>query len=202
MYKLKTPTQHKKAFTLVETLVAISVLLLAVVAPLTMVSDSIATANVAKDQVTAQYLAQEGVEMVRLIRDSNILNGSTWLSSSLNTGFSNCVAKSYNNEQEKFCYINQKNILSNPATACTNPLDSSTCPALNIFDSTGEGGIREYGYDTAAGNANWGQTTFVRSISVVEQVADQEAEVSSIVTWKTGNYSHTVSAREKIFKWN
>lgn len=76
----------KKGFTLIETLVAISVLLLSLAGPLSIASKSLQSAYYARDQITAFYLAQEGVEYVRAVRDQNYLGGSEWL-----TGLSECV---------------------------------------------------------------------------------------------------------------
>jgi len=63
-------------FTLVETLVAISILMLAVTGPLYYATESLKAATYAKDQITAFYLAQDAFEQIRKIRDDNIY-GST-----------------------------------------------------------------------------------------------------------------------------
>ena len=60
-------------FTLIETLVAVSFLIFAIIAPLTLVSKSLSSALYARDQVTAYNLAQEGIEAVRAVRDGNLL---------------------------------------------------------------------------------------------------------------------------------
>ena len=53
--------KNNKGLTLVETLVAISVLLMAVVGPMVIYSKSITNTRYAGDQITAYYLAQEGM---------------------------------------------------------------------------------------------------------------------------------------------
>ena len=68
-----------KGFTLVESLVAISIILIAVAGPLTIVSKNLAYARFARDQITAFYLAQEAVEFVRNTRDNNVKAGKNWL---------------------------------------------------------------------------------------------------------------------------
>lgn len=78
-----------KGFTLVETLVAISVLLLVVIGPMTVAQKGIQNAYFANDQMTAVFLAQEAIEAVREVRDKRALavydnpNGNTagWISS-------------------------------------------------------------------------------------------------------------------------
>ncbi len=65
-------TYHKKAgFTLIETLVAISILLIAIVGPMVLVTNGIKIAFYARDQITAVYLAQDALEAVRYLRDSD-----------------------------------------------------------------------------------------------------------------------------------
>jgi len=58
-------------FTLVETLVAISILMLSVSGPLYYASESLKAAIYARDQITAFYLAQDAFEQIRKIRDNN-----------------------------------------------------------------------------------------------------------------------------------
>src|SRR3989338_9508740 len=60
-------------FTLVETLVAVMLLSVAVVAPMSLAARSLGSAYYARDQITAFYLAQEAIEALRSIRDSQIL---------------------------------------------------------------------------------------------------------------------------------
>lgn len=71
--------QTASAFTLLETLVAVAVLLMALLGPFAIAQQSLRSAYYARDQVTAFYLAQEGVEFVRAIRDENYLSGNPWL---------------------------------------------------------------------------------------------------------------------------
>src|SRR3989344_8900563 len=61
-------------FTMVETLVAVAVLMLAITAPLTMAEKSLATAEAARQDITAFYLAQEAFEFVKNVRDTNVIS--------------------------------------------------------------------------------------------------------------------------------
>src|SRR6202042_2338797 len=60
-------------FTLIETMVAIALLMLALIAPMSLAAQSLTAAYFARDQITAFYLAQEGIEIVRSVRDANII---------------------------------------------------------------------------------------------------------------------------------
>lgn len=70
----------KRAFTLVETLVAITILMIAVAGPLTIANKALRSALYARNQVVANYLAQDAMEMVKNIRDNVFLTsgGATW----------------------------------------------------------------------------------------------------------------------------
>ena len=66
-------------FTLVETLVAISILLLAVTAPLTIAYQGIASTSFVRDQIIATYLAQDAIEAIITQKRQNSLLENNWL---------------------------------------------------------------------------------------------------------------------------
>jgi prepilin-type N-terminal cleavage/methylation domain-containing protein len=83
---MKHTLLQQKGFTLVETLVAISILMLAILGPLSIASAGLRNSIYARDQITAFYLAQEGIEYVRYARDDNYMktvqfpaNARQWL---------------------------------------------------------------------------------------------------------------------------
>ena len=51
--------KYKKGFSLIETMVAIAILLIAIVGPMTLASNSLVASAIAKDQFIASFLAQE-----------------------------------------------------------------------------------------------------------------------------------------------
>lgn len=78
MYNFQTTTAQKKTpqsgFTLVETLVAISILLLVIIGPMTIAAKGLQEAYYANEQITAVFLAQEAIESIRNLRDDNALD--------------------------------------------------------------------------------------------------------------------------------
>lgn len=66
-------SKKNKGFTLVETLVAISVLLTTLVGPITIASRSLNASFFLREQMVSVYLAQEGIESVLLLRDESAL---------------------------------------------------------------------------------------------------------------------------------
>ena len=89
----KIQTTNKQGFTFVETLVAITVLLVAVVAPMSLASDGITASHLAQDQIVAFYLGQEGVEAVKNMRDHNRLSNdaSGQLGNDFTGNLSECI---------------------------------------------------------------------------------------------------------------
>ncbi len=75
-----------KGFTLIETLVAVTVLTLAVAGPFNALRGALVNSYIARDQLVATSLAQEGIEYIRSVRDANYLGGSSWL-----TGLGSCT---------------------------------------------------------------------------------------------------------------
>ena len=71
--ELKNSNHTKYGFTLLETLVAISILITAIVGPLTLAAQTIRSQQVAKYNLIAANLAQEGAEFIRNYRSNNIL---------------------------------------------------------------------------------------------------------------------------------
>ena len=69
----------KSGFSLLETIVAISILMITIVGPLSLASKGIVFADYVKDEITGFYLAQEALEAIRNIRDTNIKNDRYWL---------------------------------------------------------------------------------------------------------------------------
>lgn len=63
----------QRGFTLLETLIAISVLITAIIGPMTIAARGLQSAYFAKEQLIAINLAQEGLEVVRKERDNHAL---------------------------------------------------------------------------------------------------------------------------------
>ncbi len=74
--------KKQKGFTLVETLIAISILMIAIASPINLAQKALSSAVLSRDQMTASFLAQDGLEAVKNLRDQIAIrkNGNTdWL---------------------------------------------------------------------------------------------------------------------------
>jgi len=77
-FKQKNKTNN--GFSLVETLVAISIFSLSILGLMSVLASGISNTNYAKQKIVASYLAQEGIEYVRNMRDNAVLypSGTGW----------------------------------------------------------------------------------------------------------------------------
>lgn len=64
-------------FTLVETLVAISIFTMSILGLMSILASNISNTTYVKQKIAAEYLAQEGIEYVRNLRDTAVLYDST-----------------------------------------------------------------------------------------------------------------------------
>jgi len=142
-------------FTLIETLVAISILLVSIAGPFTIAIKSLSSAVFARDQITAFYLAQEAVEYVRNVRDSNVLAGKDWLSGlsfCLNgrtctidapnnaieeCGGGQCAALKYNASTGFYNYENGEDSMFTRTVALTAINENETAVSVTISWRTG-----------------------------------------------------------------
>ncbi len=77
-FKTRLINRKNKGFTMIEVMTCITIIMIAFVAIFTLINDSMAFHDLAYSRLTASYLAQEGIEIVRNIRDTNYLNDRPW----------------------------------------------------------------------------------------------------------------------------
>lgn len=68
----------KNSFTLIEVIAAIFVITVGIVGILSLLSQLIVSSALYSKRLIVAYLAQEGIEIVRNIRDTNWLEGKNW----------------------------------------------------------------------------------------------------------------------------
>lgn len=87
---------YVKGFTLLETIIAVALLAISIVASVALISKSIQSRTVSQNRLMASYLAQEGIELVINIRDNNWKNGNAW-----NKDWEDCVNCEIDHEKKK-----------------------------------------------------------------------------------------------------
>jgi prepilin-type N-terminal cleavage/methylation domain-containing protein len=165
-----------RGFTLVETLVAIAIIMIAIVGPYYSVQQAITASAIARDQLIASSLAQEGAEYVYYVRDSNFLAGTSWLS-----GLDNCRTSSpYNHTYG--CTVD-------PSQSAVAGCSSSGCPVLKLNTS-----------DVYTYSGSYPATKFKRTVKI-QTVTSTEVRVTVEVTWSTEHHSYTVDVVENLYNW-
>lgn len=194
-------SRNDRGFTLVESMVAISILSLAVTAPLLIAQKGIGSAIYSRDQITAFYLAQEAVEYVRNVRDTNRITGQWWLAQ-----FSSCqpytssnpacstIAGNYKIDAKylNFTVENGAGVADDTVNTNAISLCNGACPPLK-FDANNNL------YTYSAGN----DTQFTRTVNISNSGGGgKEAIVSVTIAWSTDLFAPTRTFTVKEYLFN
>jgi prepilin-type N-terminal cleavage/methylation domain-containing protein len=192
--KQKIIGNGKRGFTLIESLVAISVLTVAITATFSAVQSGLSSSIEARDQVASFFLAQEAVEYVRNIRDENSLYNSENPSSPRHWLFGLSENASDACYFGKACIIDGAKSLSFPPASC--PTGPGSCPNLRQDTNSASATFGMYGNDPS-----WVETVFNREIELVDVVSGQEISVIVRMTWSKGTFTKTFTVEESILNW-
>ncbi len=171
--------QKNKGFTIIETLVAITILMIAIAGPLTIASKGLNAATYAHDQSIATYLAQDGMEYVKNVKNSNKINNRVdWL-----TGLSSC-----NISVPAKCSIDTVN--GDPAIPSGIVNCSAPCSLYLYLKND------DTGYSPDSINAT--KTQFSREFFITTISAD-EVTATVRVYWQNGTISNEVKLNSQLF---
>ena len=191
--------KSRRGFSLVETLVAISIFTISILTMIVLLGKGISDTNFAKKKIVAGYLAQEGIEYMRNMRDTYML-----YTTPSQTGWNNFNTKVAGNvyplgttvcATTHGCYFNDSPINytdnSMPIVETLFP----TCPA----DLCPEGALS---YNSTTGKYGFTGTAsgFTRKIKITPLNAN-EVKVVSTVYFNSGSNSHNVALSEYLFNW-
>ena len=186
--------KFNRGFTLVETLVAVSIFTVSILALFSVLTQGVSNTNYAKQKIIASYLTQEGIEYIRNMRDTYVLYSATsqigWDAFNTNlTDASACqvvgIGCFFNADSLNYLDPTQP-MIDITLTACS----SATCPngVLSYNSATGK-----YGFSgTSSG--------FVRKIEITQPNAN-ETKISSTVYWTQGSGNYNVVFSESLFNW-
>jgi len=180
---------HHRGFTLIETIVAISVLMLGIIGPMTLAARNIKASRDASDRLIASFLAQEGIEVVRSNIANNSADDNPWLDGI--TGVpgqcdqpSRCIADI--TQANSGLPQPGRNILQACNGLCTEEVYQHGATYVFRQSSTGAPG------------APWVPTKFQRHISVEVYPGDtKRVLVSTTVWWPRG----TITLEEDVYNW-
>ncbi|MBN2197882.1 hypothetical protein JW698_01655 [Candidatus Wolfebacteria bacterium] len=109
--KKKSLFFQNKGYLLIESIIAISIIVVGILGVLNLLSRSIGLNQMVNDQFIGNYLAAEGIEIVKNIIDSNIINGNPW-----NSGLSSSKSFEVDYRSNNLLDDNNSYLLFNPDT--------------------------------------------------------------------------------------
>ncbi len=187
----------QSGLTIIESLVAISILVIAVLGPLVIVSQALRTSFFARDQLTTYYLAQEVIEHVRNLRDKNSLtktdaaewlNGITYMNGSLETSPTVEPVNSSNPKKYRLVRDNGYKLEACP---------SNDCGKLNVNKTTGVYG--ELGGQDIKESIYTREVVFYQALG--DSSAEQEVTVEVTLKWNQVGGVYQFKLRENILNW-
>lgn len=177
-------TKKEKGFTIMETLVAIAILLLSITGPMAFSQNGLRAAFYARDQVTAFYLAQDAIEFVKNRRDHNALEGKQqWLDGLVDRGSGYPCGKL--SRQHSGCSVDTTKEVSNsnPEKCLPDAAQSYNCLDPNTPDGSNDGFLKinttgQFGFEGE-------DSIYSRLVVIKETVPNVEAQVSVTIRWKS-----------------
>jgi prepilin-type N-terminal cleavage/methylation domain-containing protein len=187
--------KRDRGFTLLETLVAIFILVLAITGPMVFAQSGLRTAFLARDQITAFFLAQDAIETIKNIRDDNAINNRDWL------------------ENIYVCDVEDTNCIISVETVYDPFVDPDTGETYSVGDAvikncTGvscevlkNDQFGRFGYNFSGTNVT--NSRFTRNIYLEEIGAGNELQIVVEVIW-TSNVrirESRIVVQENIYNW-
>ena len=172
----KIMSRNNQGFTLIETLVAITILLIGVLGPMTTATRGITDGFYAQNQLIGTYLAQEGIDLMGGQIQNNYANPSPFL-----YALDPCLAG---------CGISN--------LAVSNEVTFSPCSTLNNCQIAYDSVTHFYKQFDPAFAVNFSGPIFTRTLSVVQLTAT-EALLKSVVTWTDKTKDESVSLYRYVF---
>jgi type II secretory pathway pseudopilin PulG len=163
-------------FSMIEVIVAIFILELVGVGAFILIEQSLIGASLNQSQLTAYYLAQEGIELVRNIRDTNWLEEVDWDVGIVEGDYE--IDYTYD---QSFYY------------QCSSTPFASGCEYDGLHFLNLSSGLYKYG---SAGT----ETKFKRRVTISSKTSDSLL-ISVLVSWKDRNKNYDVEAISILRDW-
>lgn len=163
--------KKEKGFTMLEVIVTIFILVVAVIVAYYAFYKIMVTTSMISSRLTAAYLAQEGIEIIRNIRDTNWLNSLEW-----DTGFWVCWSG---------C---EADYTTGTGISGETSLRAYTGEPLNIDAN------QFYSYSGGT------PTKFKRKITITTE-GDNLLKVSVLIEWQERGEPYNFEAEEHLYKW-
>lgn len=176
--------KSNKGFTLLEVVVALGVIIIGLVGVLVLINFTISSSTVSASKLVAVNLAQEGIELVRNIRDTNWVEDDDWDDKIKGTGNEIAGRMDYNDG------FDELDEYYNPP-----PADAKDCGVSNeecrlYLDANGF-----YSHDST------GQATPFYRLIFLDGVGTPYLKITSQVKWSEHNRNHELEIVNYLYNW-
>ncbi len=210
MKRIKHTTPYAgRGFTIIETLVAISILVIALTGPLAIIAQALRSSYFARDQITAYYLAQEAVEYIRNARDKNGLEAAIvgkaadeWLDGVATDSLGSELVNEFGTFQVK-AYL-ERGSDGYVMTKC----DSGGCPFLRYHANLADGDADDviYGGQGLTDPESIFQREIILSTPAPGVATDPNSPLRELVVtvnvyWTSPSGRSSVTVREHLTNW-
>ncbi|MBI2056017.1 MAG: type II secretion system protein [Candidatus Sungbacteria bacterium] len=198
-----------RGFTLLETVVALAVILGALVGPVSLIIRGINNFSFAKNKLIAINLAQEGIELVRVIRENNqiCIEKNTGTLQTWQTDYNGITGSTLLGTQRTIDAIAVTQYLCGSGVLISNPtltVPSAGCANKLRFDpATGR-----YGYVSGQ------PTLFSRCLNISRPFSAESGppgsaaiptadimDVTATISWNERGINRTLTLTERLYNW-
>lgn len=190
------PTLRTGGFSLVEAIVSITIMVFAISGPLALSAQSLRASREARAEIEATHLAEEGIEMIRNIRDNNSAQDT---SANKNAWLDNIIVECSVNP----CIIDVSDHSgggvwgSSTLRGCDATCLSSD--EIYLYKNTNTG---FYVQKSLSFGPSWVKTNYTRLVKVDVIDAATKVRVTSTVTYKGFNGgARTMVTSEELYNW-
>ena len=195
----KNILKNKYGFSLIETMIAVSILMIAIAGPLSLVQAGLFSSIHQRNQVTATYLAQEAIEYIKNVRDSN---------SYLKYSFPGTAWTDWLKNPDGGATLDA--ICASPKGCTVDPhgtIDLSkhfktVDVAVPIMQNTVNGSTLIYNYKSSSDSV---QTTYTRVVTIAPPVVggstSKEVVVTVKMSWNDGAIPRTYTVSTNLLNY-
>ena len=188
--------KQSRGFTLIEAMIAVTIITFAIAGPLFVASRSLVAAEVARDQLTASYLAQEGIEYVRAMRDDEYLiayqaGGANVSSAAWSDFLTGTDAASIAQCRTSACTLDPARLMGSGSGFSLQPCSGTACTPLYLAN-----GI----YTEQSGLSGATVTPFTRTVQALDVSATEERIIST-VAWSFHGTPYSVTVTDHLTPW-
>ncbi|MEZ4195381.1 MAG: prepilin-type N-terminal cleavage/methylation domain-containing protein [Candidatus Paceibacterota bacterium] len=188
--------KNQSGFSLVEMLVSITILLLVIIGPMTIIARTAKSSTYATEQVQAFFLAQEGLELAQKARDDRLLSsfvtpGTPWSDFKTDGTYANCF-------NGNGCGLEWHNTT---AGALATPVSCSPVTDCRIYQKSATGRSR-FTYSAVDNSVSNTPTPYTRVIKFSNTNDGKAVKVVSSVTWQTGTLVASQRVETETYLYN